>query len=187
MAIEFADSTGPGVGLQIKNRYATVWNRMGATPAVLGDLVMFDMGDTDTDTTTSLAFANDGSVLANVIAPTSAIVTGSGMLNGTGVLAPLFFGVVVDLLDGAGADNTKIRIQVSGIVKKASMVATAIVVGVGLSPALSGTAARQLSPIVGVSQKVIAIAWEPNGSAAGQYQCLFDGIGSGFAGGAFAN
>lgn len=183
--MEFQDNFGPGVGLFPKDVYATVWNRGGATAVVVGDLMMFDMTHSDVDEpTASQLLGNSGSILGNVMDPPATIAAGGGALNGTGNTAPFFFAVVTDLLDGAGADNTKIKVQISGVVR-VRCVATAITAGLALAPALSGTASRSISPVVGVSNRIIGIGFEPNGSAAGVYKVIFDGI-NGF-GSAFAN
>jgi hypothetical protein len=167
--MELADTQGPGVGIFPKNTYGVVWNRCGATALVVGDVVMCDMKDTDGGTTTSLVLGNDGNVTGNVIAPAT---DGIGGLSGATIVAGYFFGVVVDLMDGAGADNTKVRVQWQGVAK-VHMVATAITVGVGL---VAANGVVTLTPTVTAGNKVLAIAWEPNGSAEGVYTCWFDGI-----------
>ena len=171
---EIKEQGGPGVGIFWKSTYATVWNRTGATLTV-GEVIMADLTDVDAGTTTSLVEGNDGSVYANFISPSTAgigVVTASASTGHPG----FFFGVVVDLLpqqgQTAGGDDTKVKVQLQGVAK-ISMVATAITVGLPLFPA---NGVRTLTPVVAAGVKVLAIAHEPNGSAAGVYQCLFDGI-----------
>lgn len=167
--MELADTQGPGVGIFPKSTYGVVWNRLGATPLAIGDVVMCDMKGTDGATTTSLVLGNDGNVTGNVIIPAT---NGIGGLSGATVPAGYFFGVVVDLMDGAGADNTKVRVQWQGVAR-VSMVATAITVGLSL---VAANNTKTLTPTVTAGNKVLAIAWEPNASTAGIYTCWFDGI-----------
>jgi hypothetical protein len=164
---------GPGTGLFFPKEFCTAWNRTGAT-LTAGEVVMFDLADTDIDTTTTLTEGADGSVFANVITPTTA---GIGVLTSSGTTGDpgYYFGVVVaeqDTLLGGGLDNTKVYLQVRGLCR-VSMVATAITVGI---PLFAKNGVRTLSPVVVAAGKPLARAWEPNGSAAGIFLCLFDGI-----------
>lgn len=100
---------GPGPGLFFDNDFCTGYNRTNGTVAI-GDVLMFDRLGTEGTSTTP---GSSSHPFANLIKPTTAGVGGlSGVANARGG----FFGVVVDLLDGAGADNALVKVQVRGMV-----------------------------------------------------------------------
>ncbi len=169
--VDLREEGGPGVGLFFKKTFAKAYNRTGATLTV-GEVVMFDLAAVNGNTlgTDYTEGAND-SIFANVVTPTTA---GIGVLTSSGTTGDpgYYFGVVVDLLNGAGVDNTIVRLQIQGLVR-VSMVATAITIGLPLFPK---DGVRTLSPVVVAGQRVLARAWEPNASAVGVFLCMFDGL-----------
>lgn len=173
---------GPGrCGLNVDTITCRVFNRTGTTVA-LGDLVMFDFSDSDADNPPfSLVIGNDGSILANVIVPAT---NGIGGLSGATIKGWYWFGVVTNLdpekanATTPGADNTVIEIAVQGVVN-AACVATAITTGVTLCAA---NGVKTLTPTFAAGNKALAMAWQPNGSAAGVYQVIFDGVNCAFGG-----
>lgn len=173
--VNLRNVSGAGDGLFFESRFATAMNRTGTTLAI-GDVVMFDMGDTDAATTTTLEEGNAGSVFANVVLPLTVGIGALSGTSGTGGGAPFFFGVVVDLMaqpgQTAGGDDTRVKLQIQGVAR-VSMVATAISVGFGL---VAANGVKTLTPTFAPGNKILAVAWEPNGSAAGVYTCLFDGL-----------
>ena len=174
---------GPGTGLFFEKTFARAWNRTGAT-LTAGELVMFDIGKIDIDTTTTLTEGADGSIFANVITPLTA---GIGGLSGGAISGLAYmFGVVIaecDTIVGGGADNTKVYLQVQGLVK-INQLAAASAIGTPLYPV---TAIRTISPTVTVGNRPVAIAWEANSvPAVGSFLALFDGI-NGFPAGSAAS
>ena len=103
---------GPGRGFFPADHTGVVWNRGGATAVAVGDVMMFDINQGDTaDAARNAAHSalpgNDGFPLANVIDPIVEVVADT--------LGELKYCVVTDLLQGAGADNTLIRVATSGV------------------------------------------------------------------------
>jgi hypothetical protein len=128
---------------------------------------MFDHADTQAETDTSLVWGADSSTLANVIDPTTA---GIGAVSGDG---GYWCGVTLPFQDGeTGADNTKVHIRVMGICG-VSITATAATIGVNLYPA-NGVNTLTVTQADGV--RPLARLRQANGSAAGVYECIFDGI-----------
>lgn len=165
---------GVGYGPVFETKSGTVFNRTGAT-LVVGDIVMTDQANVDTGNPyTSYIPGNALSTFSNVINPAT---RGLGSLSGAATPNPGFvYGVVTNLLnngiDVPGADNALVEVQYQGFVM-ASCVATAITAGV---PLVAANGVRTLTPTYTVGNKVIAYAYQPNGSAAGVYMVLFDGI-----------
>lgn len=167
--MEMTLTSGPGYGYFPKAEYGKVWNRTGTTVA-LCEVVMCDMTDSDADNATfSYTLGNSGTNTSNVMVPNT---DGIGGLSGATIKAGFIFGVVTDLLTGAGADNTEIIVQWKGYAKVA-MVATAITTGVALCAANN---VKTLTPTFAAGNKCLALASQPNGSAAGNYWCWFDGV-----------
>lgn len=171
--MQLFDVAGPGAGMGIKNQSFVVWNRCGATPLVLGDIVMFDLASIDAATGTDADLGQDDSILANVTLPTTLGLGGlSGASLGTGNRIGYFFGVVDNLLDGAGADDTKVRVCVRGICE-AKLTNADINIGYPLFP---GNGVSTLSLTLAAGNKCVAIAIDDNASTAGVYTVLFNGI-----------
>lgn len=103
--------TAPGIGLHLDNNTATVWNRTGSTLQI-GNVVQFDMTEAQSET------AAAGGWRANVIVPTAASATipgiGSHVDKDTVSQPPAIFGVVVNLLNDKGVDNTRVLVAVRG-------------------------------------------------------------------------
>lgn len=161
----FASSENPGVGPSIRNIEFNVYNRSATTVAV-GDVLMLDHLAADgagysaasysTNDTVGYALGTvnvDGGTAdanaatwpwGNAIVPTTA---GIGALQGsvdpgTGAGgAPLV--VVTSLLGGTGADNTKIRVCIDGIVPVTCLTLEPVVFGDSLAAA---NAAKTLTP-----------------------------------------
>lgn len=155
-------TSGPGTGLFFQDCDCVVWNRTGGVAAV-GDLVMFDIADTQGETTTTLVEGAEANAYSNVITPTTAGIGAVGGHSG------YFFGIVLV----AGADNAKITIRTQGIVP-AAISSAAVTIGSLLVGANATTTLVAASTTAGV--KRLAVAREANGSAAGIFSVLFDGI-----------
>jgi hypothetical protein len=164
--MELQDVMGPGYGPFPKDTFGVVVNNTGTTLA-LGDLIMLDMNNA----------ANTSLIPGNILSPLSLAVLpnviGVGGLSGTTTVSGHWFGIVVDLLGGAGAASTGVKVQFQGIVKKASLTSTAATIGLDL---VGTTAVKTLSAGVSAGKKVLGKVWEPNGGVAGNYQIIFDGI-----------
>lgn len=91
----------PPTGLQILDIDVTAWNRSGDV-AVIGDVMVFDMASTEA---TSIPNNGTTGVFETLIDPATAHI------------ATFACGVVVSLLGGAGADDTKVKVRVQGIVE----------------------------------------------------------------------
>lgn len=164
---------GPGAGFFLDNKFVTVWNRSGTGPREIGDIMMFDLASVDTDTTESIVPGNSGNPLGNATLPTTLGIGGvSGASLDTGNRVGYFFGVIVDLLGGAGADNTQVKLQVTGIVHALHKNDT-IKPGYPLFPA---DGADNLTTTLAAGNKCIAIARVTTGGTAGLYSVIFDGI-----------
>ena len=164
---------GPGTGLFLDNKFVTVWNRSGTGPREIGDIMMFDLASVDGDTTESITPGAEGNPLGNATLPTTLGIGGvSTAVLDTGNRIGYFFGVIVDLLGGAGADNTKVKLQVTGIVN-ALHKNDAVKPGYPLFPA---DGADDLTTTLAAGNKCIAIARVTTSSTAGLYSVVFDGI-----------
>jgi hypothetical protein len=136
--------------------YATVYNRHGGV--VVGDVVEFDMASSDAATTT-IENAGGTGIFENVIAPTAVGVTGFPVA------------IVTDLLGGAGAADTKIKVCLQGIVS-ATIVGTTPVAG----DLLNVVAAQdELDCDSVVNSRAVGVLLE-NTTATTQGQVYFDGI-----------
>lgn len=108
-----------GIGYQPDYIGGICYNRTGATVAV-GEVLMVDLlaadggfgGNASAALYVAQTFGNELHPLAQMIIPT---VVGDGVVNSTGVGA--IFGVVDDLMSGAGADDTQVHVCWKGIVK----------------------------------------------------------------------
>jgi len=159
----------PGIGIAFDTKDAVVYNRT-ATTLALGDVVMFDMGNTDGDTGTTTALGAKASIFSNVIVPATAGI------GGVASDVRYIFGCVIDLLDGAGADNALVKVRIEGPCKV--NVAAAVDLGDLLQPA-DGIKTLNDTSVAGV----VFIAWAREAGST-SVECIFDGFrgfGSNFA------
>lgn len=135
-----------------------VTNRTGGTLAV-GEIVAFDLDASDGDTT---AYATDPlSIFANVIAPATKHLKGG------------YFAVVTDLLDGAGADNTKVRVATRGVVDVSCVGSSTVAINDGVMPANGVKTITKLTD--GLTSVGLALETGPTGTAASNIAVLFNG------------
>lgn len=203
----FNTSENPGVGPSIRNVEFNVYNRTGAAVTV-GDVLMLDHLAADGASYSAASYTTtnpnasyglqtvnvDGGVggsnaatwpWGNAIIPTAA---GIGALSGTAGAgtgasggAPLV--VVTSLLTGAGADDTLVRVCISGLVQVNTAASAAVVFGDGLFAAVDVT----LTPALTVGVRVVgkALSARDNAATIQKVLCAFDGfslIGKQFAG-----
>lgn len=93
-----------GTGLFPGERTPEVWNRSGAT-LVKGDLLTFDIHSTVAAETTNYTPGDDASGWNHVRWPVAAQIAGTALS---------IMCVVVDLLSGAGANDTKVKVAIMG-------------------------------------------------------------------------
>lgn len=91
---------GPGIGLHPGETDIVAWNRTSVTFEV-GDVVQVDIAASATEATQSTSPGGDDSGFAQVVQP-------ANIKNG-------IMGVVVDLMNDAGADDTKVKVRLQGI------------------------------------------------------------------------
>jgi hypothetical protein len=173
----------PGrLGYAPEERFAYVTNRSGGTLA-LNELVQFDHTDagneyTDPNETTpvSVGLGTANTWLASVKTPgaASATVPGvGGQVDATTVgTAPAVFAVVVDLLEGAGADNTVVRVQLSGIVRIKPVSGGALTYGRAIFP-VSG--AKTVTNTLTKGLKCLGFALATSGTNDLATTCVFNG------------
>ena len=163
---------GPGTGLFLDNKFVVVWNRSGGARSI-GDVMMFDLASVEAETTESIVPGAEANPLGNATLPTTLGIGGlSGASLDTGNRIGYFFGIVTDLLADAGADNKKVKLQVTGIVNALHKNDT-IKPGYPLFPA---NGAADLTTTLAAGNKCIAIARVTTGGTAGLYSTIFDGI-----------
>jgi hypothetical protein len=133
--MNYKTTGNPGVGPAFSNIEFPVWNRTGATVA-LGDIVMLDHLAADGASLSTAAPNAEGTPggqltwpLGNAINPAT---TGIGVSSDD---PGSWFGVVISLMDGAGADNTKVMICMQGLVKCKCLTTEPVVFGDDLYPA----------------------------------------------------
>jgi len=121
-----------------------VMNRGGATALVVGDVMAFDTDASDA-ATQALTGVKGNSVSTLIEAMYSNIVNvGAAPLNAE-------ICVVVDLLDGAGADDTQVVVQVVGQV-------TAKVGGTNWTTAYSSCGVAVMADTTGANRRLVAAA-----------------------------
>ena len=167
----FSASENPGVGPSIRNVEFYAYNRTGGTVAV-GDVLMLDHLAADAasyvkatyDGAPTLAFAlstvgvdggtggSNGATWpwGNCVTPLAAgigLVSGSTSAGTGGAGAPMV--VVTSLLDGAGANDTRIRVCIDGIVGVKCLTTEPNVFGDSLYQTDSQTYLKSAAPTAG--------------------------------------
>lgn len=150
-----SSALGPPIGWEGPfNLDRTVFNRTGAA-RINGDLVQLDIGLTQAETTNT-EVGDDASGLANAVTPAAGFVEHG------------IFGVV---FGGGGADDTRIRVRLRGIVNELSVNAAT-----ARTDQLVPTATTHAATPAGVStSKIIGIPLSTT-AGAGLVSALFDGI-----------
>ena len=169
---------GPGVGPYFTPIKCIVYNRTDATVA-LGDVLMLDHasvsnsgndGDKSALPNSDLDSSNKCWPLANAIVPTA---RGIGTLSGASPTpdSGSILGVVTSLMQGAGADNTKIELTLFGVVTAAFAGSTNF--GASLSP---GATVKTLTATITAGTRVVAKSIAPD-STTGSGLVIFNGLG----------
>ena len=119
-----APTNGP-IGFQPHGSVARMVSRDGTNTLAVGDVVICSYGHTD-------AVYPPTTIAQQELSPFSSVIRATGASSNT---ANGFIGVVIDLLDGAGANGTYVMVQFGGVVKAkaTSDSATAIARGNRLS------------------------------------------------------
>lgn len=173
--MKFMTGQNPGVGPSIQNDEFVIWNRAGAT-VIIGGVLMLDHLAADGASLTTAAVNAEGTASGQLTWP-----LGNGInpaTTGIGVVTDdpgAWFVVVTSLLDGAGADNTKVRACVRGLVKIDGAGATTW--GDDLYPA---NGVRTLTTTQADGVRCLAKAVETTGGA-GLVSCIFDGTSNALA------
>ena len=166
----FNTSENPGVGPSIRNIEFNIYNRSATTVAV-GDVLMLDhlfadgaSFDNLVPTTAAIARGHinvDGGpadaeadtwAWGNGLVPTGAgagLATASAGAGTGGGGAPLV--VVTSLLNGAGADNTIVRVCIDGIVEVSCLNGEPVVPG----DTLTADAAKTLTSVAAVGKRAV--------------------------------
>lgn len=186
--------SSPGVGPAFSPDLCVVYNRTGATVA-LGDVLMLDIYN-------SLSASHGSSLLppntdeGNSIASSrchpwgNAIVPSSGTSpSGLGTVSDdpgFIFGVVSSLLQGSGADDTKVQLTLRGIVP--ATLAAAPTLGTDLYPAngVKTLSASQADGVRCIARTAIGDGSTAPYNAAGTFLVLFDGLSGSVGGQTFA-
>lgn len=142
MSGSFAEAGGPGVGLFPGTLDVVVWQRTGSAVAI-GDLLQLDLALSQAESTQATVPGPSTSGFANAVVP-------ADFDNG-------IHGVVIDLLTGAGADNTQVKIRVMGICD-AYVIAASGNATVG-APGVAATS-KNIDAVAAVDEKYIAIFLE---------------------------
>lgn len=178
---------GSGVGPYFTPIKCIVYNRTGSAVA-LGDVLMLDHLANETESSKSIApntdIGGDPALstscwpLGNAVAPTA---RGIGTLSGASPAdGGSIFGVVTSLMQGAGADNTKVELTLFGVVTAAFAGSTNF--GQPLLPSL--LTAKTLTTTVTAGVRILAKSIAPD-STSNSGLVLFNGLG--FASALLAN
>ena len=169
MSLQFTAVAAPGTGLQV----TSVDNRvtLSGITATIGDCLLLP-----TDTS---------GIASTAIAPTSA----STGVPGANIVEDGWFGIVIDLLGGGGADGTDVIVRTKGVVKAWTSASAAIAIDQAFAPNTSKQMTASVVATAGeANKKLVAVTMESDaaGSPATILRVvLFDGInGFGRAGGA---
>lgn len=151
----------PGVGPTLPSEQFIIWNRSGAA-VVLGEILMLDHLAADGASGSTIALNVDGGSAGtgnhthpwgNGLDPTT---PGIGTLSGSGGAgtgsagAPLV--VVTDLLEGAGADDTRVKVCIYGLCNVKVITTEPAVFG----DTLYAAAANTLTPLVTAGVRPVA-------------------------------
>jgi hypothetical protein len=157
--VVMATAHNPGVGPTLPSEQFIIWNRSGATVA-LGEILMLDHLAADGTSLSTAGLNVDGGVSGqlthpwgNGIDPTAAgiaTLSGSGGVGTGSGGAPLV--VVTDLLTGAGADDTKVKVCIYGLCNAACITTEPVVFG----DALYAAAANTLTPLTTAGVRIVA-------------------------------
>lgn len=169
---------GAGVGPYFTPIKCIVYNRTGSAVA-LGDVLMLDHLAAETEGSKSIAPNTDIGgdpaqltscwPLGNAIAPTT---RGIGTLSGASPAdGGSIFGVVTSLMQGAGADNTKVELTLFGVVTAAFAAST----NFG-QPLLPANGVKTLTTTVTVGVRILAKSIAPDSTSTSGL-VLFNGLG----------
>ena len=171
---------GSGVGPYFTPIKCIVYNRTGSAVA-LGDVLMLDHLAGETESSKSIApntdIGGDPALstscwpLGNAVAPTT---RGIGTLSGASPAdGGSIFGVVTSLMQGAGADNTKVELTLFGVVTAAFVAATNVNFG---QPLLPANGVKTLTPTVTAGVRILAKSIAPDSTQTSGL-VLFNGLG----------
>jgi hypothetical protein len=133
------------------------FNRTGGAVSV-GDALMFDLS-----AVVVTLDANNEGAFQDLIDPTTAGIETHPA------------GVVVSLLDGAGADDTEVLVRVQGVVTTTVVAASATAIG---APLLLLNAANTITSDTTAGKRIYAVALE-TGTTSTSMSVYFDGISGG--------
>lgn len=158
--MSWASGHNPGIGPTVQNEEFVFWNRGGATAVAVGDVMMVDHLAADGASLSTAALNAEGTASgqltwpdANLLDPTAA---GIGALSGATTAGTGAGGadlvVITDLLGGTGADNTKVRAAIRGLVYIKCLTTEPVVYG----DSMYAAAARTLTPIATAGVRCVA-------------------------------
>lgn len=155
-----ATIAGP-LGVQADPEFAVVITRISGGVS-LGSLVMFDLTQTDADVSNGLP-GDENSVFANVIAPTTALLSFG------------WYGVVTDLRGGTGAEGEEVKVCIRGRCKALVSGTNAAAVTDPLAAVNAQTSLD--SDALAAGEKVLGFPLETTaGGTAELIDVIFDGI-----------
>jgi len=170
-----APTSGPSsgyTGLFPANWDVPVTNRKGSAVAV-GELVRWDITGSQAEVSTISTNLGDADHPGGNIVQ-SIVITSASAAGTVDILAHGFFGVVIDLLNDAGADNTRVLVRIEGYVEIANVLAAdAVEAGEQLT-----CNALALGYADASGAKIIAVAANDKASGdlgADQISCWFSG------------
>lgn len=136
----FISNARPGQ-IPWKEQKMRVVNRCGATALKLGDVVALDLDASDADTQALNGVGGKVGTLTEAMFH-NVVEVGAAPVNA-------LIGVVVNLLSGAGADNTEVEIQISGRVQ-------AKVGGTNWASARSSCGVALMADTTGANRRLVA-------------------------------
>lgn len=171
---------GPGVGPYFTNMTCVVYNRISGATLALGDVVMLDHLGTGAATYSDVALPPNTDV-GNSISPTKCWPLGNAINPATTGMGSdvgdpgAIFGVVSSLMQGAGAENTKVEITIAGVVS--AKFPASVTFGDDLYPANGVRTLTATAPGGGAGGGTRCLA-KALYTGAGPGLVLFNGIGS---------